>query len=166
MYSRLIFFGGMLLLFVAVGCGSDSSSGPNDSGGQDPMSARIDGTDWSAAVPLATIASANIVAVSGASGGGTISFGLQFVEGKDTYIVGTDNANAHLYIGSNAWSAPAGGTIENPDGTSGTITVTSLTEERIKGTFSFTLKTVQAGTTPVMRTVTDGAFDVEFNSWE
>jgi hypothetical protein len=157
---------GALLLLAATGCGDDGS-GPTDPGGpspsQAPMSAKLDGADWSSPAPLATRTStggADLVAVGGAGTGGTVSFAFRWIQGVDTYTIAS-GANANFIKGSDAWTAPAGGTVANPDGTSGTITVTSLTAERVTGTFQLTLK-AQTGAQPDYRVFTEGQFDVAF----
>lgn len=159
--SRALF---ATLLFVAVGCGGD---GPTGSGGElGPMSAEIDGDIWSASAPLATkpLTSGHVVAVSGVGNGQTIAFAFQWFQGTSTYTIGSGPANANLYIGTEAWRAPADGTVGNPDGTSGTITITALTDERITGEFEFTMKAAVTGTVPEMRVVANGKFDVPFST--
>jgi hypothetical protein len=130
------------------------------------MSALLDGVAWSASAPVAARqgaggGAATIIAVAGASGAGTISFGFQWVQGVDTYTIDS-GASASLNSGSGSWRAPDGGTVANPDGTSGTITVTSITDERIAGTFEITMKAALAGSLPDTRVVTEGRFDVAF----
>ena len=45
-------------------------------------------------------------------------------------------------------------------GSSGTVTVTAASPTRVAGTFACTAVAAMPGTTPVMRTVTNGTFDV------
>src|SRR5690606_14668206 len=118
---------------------------------------RIDGQPWSASVTLAAGGSQTgaVVAVSG-SNQGQRTIGFAFVSaGTGTYEIGPGApTNALLTEGSAQWHAAAG------QG-SGTITVPTLTAERIAGTFEFTAEPAGGGATGT-RVVTQGTFDVEF----
>lgn len=152
----------LALLVTSAACGGDDPAAPTGPPGQGSISARIDGVPWSSAIPLANraAASGHIIAVGGASAGGTIAFAFQWAEGTSTYTIPTAGLNASLTVGQNVWRAPADGTVASPDGTGGTITITTINDERIAGTFSFTLKSVTGS--PQMRQVTEGQFNIRF----
>ena len=142
-----------IVLLLAVGlaaCGSDNPVGP---GGEANMSARIDGQAWSPSFATATVppTASGFAAVSGSDGTTTIAFAFPGATG--TYEIGTSiGANASLMIGSTAWVATT-------SLGSGTIVVTTLTSDRVAGTFQFNV--TANGATPATRSVTNGQFDIE-----
>jgi hypothetical protein len=150
---------GMLLLAIALaGCGGDSTGPeitiPTPINGS--MSARIDGTNWSA-VGLTAIASAGSPTIISIGATNTqFTLGMAWVDsGPRTYTVGQSiGLNATLTSGSSAWNAAA--TLG-----SGSITVTTRTAERVAGTFTFTMVPAGAGVTGT-RSVTNGVFDIRF----
>lgn len=140
-------------LALAVGivaCGGDDPTGPGD----DPiMSARIDGQAWSTSIALATVppTPSGFAVVSGSDGTTTIAFAFRPSTG--THEIGASiGTNANLTAGSTMW-------IATTSSGSGTIVVTSLTNERVAGTFEFTM--TAGGATPATRVVTGGQFDIE-----
>jgi hypothetical protein len=122
------------------------------------MRAQIDGVAWNAIC----------VGIDNPGGSGRINFG-----GSDTVdsppgqvlsilsaaAVGTANvgessfAGAFLSVGSSRWEAIA-------SLGAGSITISSLTETRIVGTFSFDLSAAPG--TSGRRTITAGSFDLQF----
>jgi hypothetical protein len=141
---------GLVLAVGVAACGSDDPVGPSDAAA---MSARIDGQVWSPSFAVATVppTSSGFAAVS--SSDGTTTIGFAFPGAAGTYEIGASTGtNGNLTIGSVTWVASAGVG-------SGTIVVTSLTSERVTGTFEFTM--AASGATPATRVVTNGQFDVE-----
>jgi len=121
------------------------------------MTARIDGEAWTASVIMAVRSSSGgIISVSG-SDASNRAIGFAFIDaGTGTYELKTGTpTNALLTVGQQQWNV--GGSSQG----TGTITVTTLTDERIAGTFEFTLHAANANTTGT-RVVTQGKFDVKF----
>jgi hypothetical protein len=117
---------------------NDNSGGPGPGAG--PMSARVDGAAWSAAEPRATYAN-NFLHISGF---GTYSL---------TYL----NSSGSSAIISNSES---GWDTFLPGGT-GSITFTTLDENRVVGTFEF-VASPGSGTATELIEVADGQFNIEF----
>lgn len=139
------------LVLTLVACGSDSPSDPLDLGAS--MSARIDGQAWNATIALGGPPDA-FTAVSGSDGNRTIAFAFPGNQGPGTFTIGgTVGVNANLTIGATQWVAGI-------QGGSGAITVTTISQERIAGTFAFTMEAAETGTNPSTRTVTEGQFDI------
>ena len=115
----------------------------------------VDGVEWTAVSAQAT-GTGGIVAIGAADLAG-VSFGFAFQgAAPGTYVIVPGNPNNATYTeGSNAWAASGTG------GGSGTMTITTLTGERVAGTFSFQVNAV--GTqTPTTVSLTNGVFDIEY----
>ena len=124
------------------------------------MSATINGTAWRAlCVGVSTLAPGVISIGGGEPTTATTGMTLGFATNR---AIGTTNVgvlsgtNALLTVGGNAlWQAA----LSNG---SGTVTISTLTATSASGTFSFVM-TAQAGTVATgTRTVTGGAFSVNF----
>lgn len=131
------------------------------------MSATIDGVSWSAAASLSAAAyvapGAFTISGSNVPQSGTaraISMSLLNVPGPGTYRLGTGanvpGGTAVTVVGSSSWGTPL-------SGNAGTLVITTLTQSRIAGTFSFVGESVQGGATGELP-VTNGAFDMNLLS--
>jgi hypothetical protein len=146
-------------LFAVGACGGTSTTGPAESTG--PMSAVIDGTQWTAdaqhiVVERTTGPGGTIISLAGANT--NLNLGLAFPDsGAKTYQMGPPAfaSNAILLQGAAAWVA-------NPSGGNGTITVTALTNTRVAGTFQFSGSPVSGSGATATRQVTNGKFDLTF----
>jgi hypothetical protein len=158
----------LALPLVGVACGS-SGTGPTPPpppSGSNSITATIDGQAF-AASPL-TITGGNTSSQVGGIvfGGGTItqpsrglSFALGRIHGPGTYRLGVNNGtNAGggitMILGSNSWWTGL-------DGDAGTLTIASLGNGRVTGTFAATLVPLAGGTGTVQ--VTNGQFNVPIN---
>lgn len=152
-----------VLTLGLAGCGGDDDpvapAGPgNNNTGAGTMTALIDGVAWTA-VATTGVNQSGIVAIGGSNLGGVLGIGLGFAGTMaDTYLIGP----GHIGNG-NVTSLAGSGWVASGGNGNGTINVTSLTATRIIGTFSFTAPATVAGTTPAVRVVTQGTFDVPFN---
>ena len=161
------------IAFLALGLsfGSCSSDDSGDSTGgvaaDGTITASVDGNSITT-LNAATIAlkTGNLLNVSGSTmTGESITMVISNFTGNGTYnvITGNDLGAVFTYTKidlnnpqstNNTWYAPFDGTT----GTSGTITVTESTDQKVKGTFSF--KGVNdLGT---YKNVTNGSFNVNF----
>ena len=140
-------------LLVISACGSDADPfGPIVLGG---LSMNIDGVPWTAISAQGT-STGGIVAIGAADATG-VAFGFAFQgAAPGTYVIGPGNpSNATYSVGLDAWAATGAG------GGSGTMTITTLSGERVVGTFSFQVNA--SGTqTPATVSLTNGVFDIEF----
>lgn len=152
-----------LLLIAILGfvsaCGESSSTGPEEEpeleGGS--MSARIDGTAWSATAAMAVSYTGGILAFAG-SDASSITVGVGLIpDGTGTYTIGpSQTTNANLSMGTPAsWGAT--GFMG-----SGSVTLASISENRATGTFLFTAEPVPGTGATGSRVVTEGKFDVNF----
>jgi hypothetical protein len=142
---------GSLLFLSVAGCGGND--GPAGPGGGAGMSARVDGQTWTASFAHGLRdQGGTVLGVAGQGGGMQINFAFAD-NGIGTYTIGADG-NAFLTQGQDGWTA--GGA-----GGSGAVTITTLTDTRIAGTFAFTAVAVTGGASGT-REVTQGTFDVEF----
>jgi hypothetical protein len=123
------------------------------------VTATVGGASWNAAAVAATYSNASgtghfVIASNNSTSGLGIS--ISGITGPGTYAFG---ANGALTVGntvatlSHTWSTlGAGG--------GGTLTITSITSTRVKGSFSATLGPAPGLQTTGTLTVTDGTFDV------
>ena len=122
------------------------------------MEASIDGTQWDAANATATkftiagLSTVNIAGATAAADAMTISFGGLVSTGTYTLAGGAPllslSYTPGAQLGLQAFIAQ-----------SGTVTITTIDDDKIKGTFSFEGKRFQDNATT---SVTSGSFDVEF----
>ncbi len=146
-------------LSLLAACGGDGGSGPD--GGDADFSATIEGAEWTAASQSATAAAGpggtfTIAGGSAESSPRAIIMTLYNIGGPGTYPFGVGPTVAggigSVTTGSSSYTTPL-------SGAAGTVTISSLTSNRIAGTFEFT-----AGADPVFRHVTDGRFDLPFTA--
>jgi hypothetical protein len=160
-----------LLAFLLAACGGSTPTDPGGGGGGggngNAFSATIDGTAWSA--NQATITSAgNTSQLPGGLifSGGTLTqpsrslvINLGRISGPGTYPLGVNtgtNAGGTLtmVLGSESWWTPLNG-----DG--GTVTISSMANGRMQGTFTATLVPLAGGSGTVQ--VTNGQFNLPIN---
>lgn len=134
---------------------------PENEGGK--VSATLGGTPynaWSINGSLLDFTGNAGVNISTSSAVNTLSLMLQGVTAPGSYAVSDEQPNRTIIVGKNGGDATHCCWGLNAGGDTGTITITSLTPARVKGTFSGTLQPQpgKAATTPLI--VTDGTFDV------
>lgn len=169
-FKNYFLYSFMLLTVVFAACSKSDDDGldPNDDGplgGTTAMSAKVDGGEFKAgSVYSLAYIEENSLTVTGLANDGTRQIVL-FVEpfnGPGEYIIKEYN-NDDIYIGAtfanmenqnqgNIWFCPYDETAQ------GTIKVSSVSGNRIKGSFNFKGKNYSTNT---FKNVTDGNFDVE-----
>ncbi len=148
----------LAVALALTGCSDSGTTQPEQQGGQEPqggqMTALIDGAGFSSDF-ITIIRQPGIIAVNGADFQ-MRAIGFQIPDtGTGTFTLGAaEPVGAGLDIGDSSWGA-GGGT------GSGSITVTSRTEARMTGTFSFVVEGLTDGAAPASRSITNGQFDVE-----
>jgi hypothetical protein len=143
---------------AAAACGSDSTGpdpDPNPTNGS--MSARIDGVQWTANVGIHAVRASGAIGLAGSDGQMIVALGFVGDAPGVHQIGGASGANGSITTGAGTqmWNAVA-----NICG--GTITVTTLNDTRVAGTFSFTAPAVPTSQATGERVVTQGAFDIRF----
>lgn len=147
------------VLFCAIAlsaCDSNSDSDNNDNGGgSGKMTATIDGTGWNAASATATKISAfgiTSLTIAGADASAT-SMTLSFVAvaGPGTFDLDSGNLASMSYT-PDAASGPFISTV-------GSATITTLNDDKVKGTFSFEGTRFSDGATVA---IVNGTFDVGY----
>jgi hypothetical protein len=140
-------------------CGSDSS--PTQAGGSGSISATIDGAAWSANAPFASAihnVSGQVFTLNAADPSATYGMAISLGEfgGAGTYEIrpGFPLRMAVVTLGA----SPGWGT--EYAATPGVITITTLTETRAQGTFSFTADPSPSASVTGTLVVTQGQFDV------
>jgi hypothetical protein len=151
-HSRIPRLAALLLVF-ATACG-DSVTDPGDPE-NGTMTATVDGASWSA-IQIQGVSSGTLISLAGSDADlVSIGFAVQST-GPGTYSIGPGQVtSANIGEGSaTLWTA---GSIQG----SGTVTLTTVTDNRAIGTFEFVAELAQGSGTPT-RTVTNGTFDVTF----
>jgi hypothetical protein len=167
--QRIVFQSFPALFVVAAiatlpGCGGDDN--PAGPGADGPMSATIDGESWTAGgfalaqtvpnVPGAFILTGTEAFVAGRELR-SMTLTLYSIAGAGTYPLGVNlmvpGGNAIVANTTSGWGTPL-------SGAAGTITITTFSETRIAGTFSF-VASATTGSATGSATVTDGEFDLE-----
>jgi len=162
----------LMFALAGAGCGSMTPSGAlaHSCGGGNAsgtMTANISGTNFTATCLLTITSTAGIVSVGATNVSANnktdfidITFAINTTTTGTFSFVGSTSSpnvnNAAVSIsGSHFWNAGATDT-----GSSGTVTLTTLTATRVAGTFSFTMVAGPGGTGT--KTVTNGKFDITF----
>jgi hypothetical protein len=156
--------GRMILAFLLTlaACGGDSPSNP--SGSDYYVSARIDGVAWEADRALIFGTGAGAVtpgwiafqASSLGSGARSLAMNLARIPGPGTYPLGV-NTGTHtgglvtVSAGSQGWNTPF-------SGAAGSVTIATITDAAVTGTFQFNADPVGGGGTSM--SVVDGRFRV------
>ena len=118
------------------------------------MSAQIAGAAWNGATIVMINSTSGVFAFGAQSVGGySLNFTLTSITGPGTYPLSTTGPGPSealsAALGSTGWSSQFAGS-------TGSVVVTSLTNDRIKGTFSATLTSSASGSL----TIAGGAFDL------
>ena len=141
-------------LVIVSACGGDPT--PPTKPNTRTMTARIDGSTWSAVSIEIDSTPPSILIVKGMSAGQLLALGIPLGPGVGTQDVGAPTpVFGTLGIGSQAWVA------SRTQGGAGSITLTTVAPGHVAGTFSFTLA-AQPGATPASRQITAGAFDIVY----
>lgn len=161
------------VIVVNAGCGGggggDGGGGPNGGAG---MSARIDGTAWSAdqvsVTPSNTVPGAVVILGIKVTGTSTssISLALGFISGPGTYPLGvnqgTSAGGTGIYLITSPSSAQNRTTPLN--GNAGTLVVTSLSANHLEGTFEFVAEPILGSSFSGNRAITEGTLDIDLPS--
>jgi hypothetical protein len=145
----------MALLVLVLGCGDNDSPGP---GPVEYMTASINGTPWDGSQNLSASWQNLVLTVSGVNAAQQrVQIALANVQGPGDFLLSPGNVNAglgNLIEGVAIWAS-------NVEGGSGTLTVSILTANRVKGTFNFIAVPATASASGVV-SVTAGSFDIAF----
>ncbi len=165
MHRRQLLALALLVTTMAVSaCGSDKGTGPTP-GGSKSMQATVAGAQW-AANPLAITAarSGTVLTIAGSDlkAGTTtqITINLPNVTGTGTFQLNPNFAGQLAMLNVSTGTTLAAWTTALSPGT-GSISITTLTDARVAGTFNFTAQASAAPATG-QRVVSSGTFDIAF----
>jgi hypothetical protein len=142
---------------LVAACGGGGDDGPTQPAQNDTtVTASVDGgTSFTAATVTITSAAGRLLIIG--SNGPNESMGLGFDLRTGTQSSGTGGTATASYvrIGQGSWAAGP-----NLATSSGTLTLTTATANRVVGTFSFGLVSISG--TPATRQVTSGRIDIKY----
>lgn len=160
-----------LLLMVStitlLSCNKDDDGGSGGDAASGTISTKVDGSQFTS-LDITTFASLNsgggqtTLIIQGNTASQGISFTVNGYNGVGTYEISDDNVfivatyiepNLNDPVNSKTWFAPF-----QDSGVVGELKIAEETDTSIKGTFSFTAKNVNDGTT---KSITDGTFNVD-----
>jgi hypothetical protein len=160
----LVALGATAVGTAACAGGDGGPAAPGGGTGDGSLSARINGASWTAAPStVVTVTSTPALPGSLAMQGSTLGaparvlqLFLTRIPGVGTYPLGINTGTgtggiANVIEGGQSWSTPL-------SGAAGTVTISSLTDTRVRGSFSFQATSIIGSGAAV--TVTDGQFDV------
>ena len=153
----------VIATLTAFGCGGDDDPTGLPSGGatNGTLTAQINGTSWSATGTITVNRQANSIGLAGSGFAGSNAYSLVMSINNAT---GPGTHNLSLAAGGDGSSLIVGSTTTGYGtaftGGSGTITITSLTANRVTGTFSGVLPPSSGSAAGL--TITNGSFDVTF----
>lgn len=157
-----------VVLAAALGwaaCGGGDDKDPTDPGDPgDPtiyMRAKVDGVAWESERSVLPTAASHVspglyVLIASTTNSYRFSFTLSNIPGPGTYPLGV---SALVRGGTVTLSLPPSTWLTPLSGAAGTITLTEVTNTRIKGTFAFSARAVGGGPND-LKSVTDGEFDL------
>jgi hypothetical protein len=150
-----------------LGCGGDDNGGTGPGNNQGTalngtFAAQIGGAGWSATGTVSVDREDNFLGLGASGFAGSTAYalviGLGNVTGPGTYTVAAGNANgSSIVVGS---STGAGWTTFLGNGT-GSVTITTLTANRVAGTFTADASPTTGGATGTLQ-IRNGAFDVTY----
>jgi hypothetical protein len=152
--------------FLAVACGGSSTTGPGGSSGKARyyMTANIDGAAWAeddaqASITGARLTGPGIYSIAGYSSSAaiTILLTLNTIRGPGTYPLGV---NFGVPGGTAQVSNTSSGWTTRLSGAAGSVTIISLTQTEIVGTFTFVANGILNAPSTSTKNVTTGTFDL------
>lgn len=157
------------LSFALFSCSGDDDNGNtnnnnnNNNNSGEYVKAKVDGQSFSSSTSFDAVAASNpnattLVVQGSDNSGKAIQLMIMNLNGEGTYNVSNMQNGQALYTIANpfaSYSSAAG------DGASGEIEITHLDADKVEGTFSFTGRKVQEGSTETV-TVTQGEFRANF----
>jgi hypothetical protein len=151
-----------LLYALLTACGGDG--GPLEPVATDnSITATVDGSPWNGSSTALAMRSSGFISVTGTVASNTyIAFAFPD-GGPGTYSIPNAvgmNFNYGEYSTGRLWQALGMGTLGGVG--AGSVTVTTLTAERVAGTFQFTAPAAASSGATGTRTITNGAFNVRY----
>jgi len=158
MNSRNLLLMVLIASVVMLGsCKKDDSDSGTPVGSNGSISLKVDGGTWNATLAVQAVNSNGVINVTGSdSNAKQAAVNLYGVSAPGTYQVGPPNQGNML-----RWTEGLGQTdTYQANGVigSGTVTVTELSDSKIKGTFSFT----GFNTAQTSKQITEGTFEATF----
>lgn len=155
---RNLFRSALAIVAIAVSAacgGGGDDDDPNGPGGPTNMSAEVDGESWSG-LGNAARAAGGIYTITGVDGTDGISIQLFNISGPGTYALGMNTTG---FGGTAIFSTTGAGWGTPLTGLAGSVTITTLTDTRIAGTFAYEATPLN-GSAAGTKQVTDGEFDM------
>ena len=148
---------GIAVLFSAA-CGGDDDSDPTGPPQSDTtLTVSLDGgRTFTAATATITSAAGRLLIIASNGPNESMGLGFELRTGAQTSGTGGTDTASYVLLGTGSWAAGP-----NLAASSGSLTLTTATANRVVGTFSFTLVSTAASTPPT-RQMTNGIIDIRY----
>ena len=142
---------------IAAACGGGGDNGPTQPAQSDTtLTASLDGgTSFTAATATITSASGRLLIIASNGPNESMGLGFELKTGAQSSGTGGTATASYVRLGQGSWAAGP-----NLAATSGTLTLTTASTNRVVGTFSFGLVSISG--TPATRQLTNGRIDIKY----
>jgi hypothetical protein len=146
-----------VVFLLAAACGGDDNEGPIGPPASDTtLTASLDGgTTFSAASLTLTSSNGRLLIIASRGNNESMGLGFELRTGTQSSGTGGTATASYVLIGQGAWAAGP-----NLAASSGTLSLTTATANRVVGTFTFTV--VATSGTPATRQMTNGQIDIKY----
>jgi hypothetical protein len=146
-----------IVMFIAAACGGEDDEGPMGPPASDTtLTVSLDGgTTFSAASLTLTSSNGRLLIIASRGNNESMGLGFELRSGTQSSGTGGTATASYVLIGQGAWAAGP-----NLAASSGTLTLTTATANRVVGTFTFTV--VATSGTPATRQLTNGVIDIRY----
>jgi hypothetical protein len=142
---------------IAAACGGGGDDGPTQPAQSDTtLTASLDGgTSFATATATITSAAGRLLIIASNGPNESMGLGFDLKTGAQSSGTGGTATASYVRIGQGSWGAGP-----NLAASSGTLTLTTASANRVVGTFSFGLISISG--TPPTRQLTNGRIDIKY----
>jgi hypothetical protein len=147
-----------IAMFVAAACGGSGDGNPAGLPQNDTtLTASLDGgVTFTAATASITSSQGRLLIIGSNGPNESMGLGFDLRTGQQSSGTSGTATASYVFIGQGGWAAGP-----NLAASSGTLTLTTATANRVVGTFSFTLVST-GGSAPATRQLTNGRIDITY----
>ena len=145
-----------LATVIAAACGGGGDNGPTQPARSDTtLTASLDGASFTTASASITSSNGRLLIIASIGPNESMGLGFDLKTGTQSSGTGGTATASYVRIGQGSWGAGP-----NLAASSGTLTLTTASANRVVGTFSFGLVSISG--TPATRQLTNGRIDIKY----